>query len=675
MRSRTLVLGLALATSAALAAPPPSRAPIAAIPSASDSVKKLTPAQAMADSGRRPVTLPSRPLQTARPTLPGVQLLGPDSLTGLLPAREVPGFWRTRAERTMWKQTADYDETMRYCRQLEGGSRWLKVVSYGTSGQGRDLPLVIASKERAFTPEAARATGKPIVLIVNGIHSGEIEGKDASLALLRDMAVLRTRESLLDSCIVLVLPILSVDAHERRSKFNRINQNGPEEMGWRFTPVGLNLNRDWTKLEAVETRSLIENVYTKWWPDLLIDDHTTDGADYRHDLTYGYQNGGGLAPSLARWYAEAFEGRIVKRLAELGHLPAPYVSFRRGSDPASGIDFGWSQPRFSTGYAPLHARAAILVETHMLKPYGTRVKATYNLLASVLEDIQRHPGELRSAVRRAEDDMVALARRRGSLVLSSRVTDRAMPFDFKGVVTKWERSEITGGLVPRYSSAPWDTTIDLRRETVADLAVAVPPGYLIPREWEDAIDLLRAQGIGVRRLTKAWRDTVELTRVVDWTVQAPFEGHHPVAVKKVALERQVRSFRPGDVWVPCDQRSGALVVNLLEAQAPDGLMTWNYFDTIFQKKEYGEDYVVEPMAKGMLTKDPALAKEFADKLAAEPGFAASASARVDFFYRRSAWADPEQNLYPVARAVRPVPDNLLEPLAGDAPDLPARPSR
>jgi len=669
MRSRTVVLGLALAASAALAAPPPSPGPIAAIPSASDSVKKLTPAQAMADSGRRPITLPPRP------TIPGVKILGPDSLTGLLPARDVPGFWRTRAERTAWKQTADYDETMRYCRQMEGGSRWLKVVSYGQSGQGRDLPMIVASKERAFTPEAARATGKPIVLIVNGIHSGEIEGKDASLALLRDIAVLRTRESLLDSCIVLVLPILSVDAHERRSQYNRINPNGPDEMGWRFTPVGLNLNRDWTKLEAVETRSLIENVYTKWWPDLLIDDHTTDGADYRHDLTYGFQNGGGLAPSLAKWYAEAFEGRVVKRLTELGHLPAPYVSFRRGSDPASGIDFAWSPPRFSTGYAPLHGRAAILVETHMLKPYGTRVKATYDLLASVLEDIRRYPGELRTAVRRAEDDMVALARRRGSLVLSSRVTDRATPFEFKGVVTKWERSDITGALVPRYSTAPWDTTIDLRRETVPDLAVAVPPGYLIPREWEDAIDLLRAQGIGMRRLTKAWSDTVELARVQDWTMQAPFEGHHPVVVKKVALERQVRSFRPGDVWVPSDQRSGALVVNLLEAQAPDGLMTWNFFDTIFQKKEYGEDYVVEPMAKGMLTRDPALAKEFAEKLANDSSFAANPSARVDFFYRRSPWADPEQNLHPVARAIRPVPDTVLEPLSGDAPEAPIRPNR
>src|SRR5262245_1398277 len=164
----------------------------------------------------------------------------------------VSAFWKTRAERTGYRQTADYDETMRYCRALEGASNWVRVVSYGKSGQGRDLPLVIVSKDRAFTPEQAKKLGRPIVLIQNGIHSGEIEGKDASLALLRDMVISRKKVALLDHVIVLVLPIFSVDAHERKSATNRINQNGPDEMGWRATPIGLNLNRDYLKVETPE---------------------------------------------------------------------------------------------------------------------------------------------------------------------------------------------------------------------------------------------------------------------------------------------------------------------------------------------------------------------------------------------------------------------------------------
>src|SRR5262245_21145599 len=295
-------------------------------------------------------------------------------------ADPVPAYWKTRAEKSDYRLTSDYEETMRFCSLLEARSRWIKIVKFGTSGQGRDLDMLVVSKDRAFTPELARASGKPILLIQNGIHSGEIEGKDASLELLRDMVVLNKHADLLDSMIVLVVPIFSVDAHERRSHYNRINQNGPELMGWRFTPIGLNLNRDYLKVETPEMRALISNVYTMWWPHLLIDDHTTDGADYRHDLTYAYNHGAGVPAAAARWLAEAVDGRVVRRTKQLGHRTAPYFDFVRGSDPRDGLAAENSTPRFSTGYAPLQCRPSLLVETHMLKPYATRVRATYDLL-------------------------------------------------------------------------------------------------------------------------------------------------------------------------------------------------------------------------------------------------------------------------------------------------------
>ena len=353
-------------------------------------------------------------------------------------------------------QTADYDETMRLLPPARGAARAGSSSSrYGTSGQGRDLPLLIVSRDRAFTPEAARATGKPVVLIQNGIHSGEIEGKDASLALVRDMAVLRTRESLLDSCIVLVLPIYSVDAHERHSRYNRINQNGPDEMGWRTTPIGLNLNRDYLKAEAPETRALIANVYTTWWPDLLVDDHTTDGADYQHDVTYAFAHGPTVPPPLERWYARRSRAAWCRRLAAHG-APARALPRRsaRATTPRSGIDFGSSPPRFSTGYAPLQGRAAILVETHMLKPYGMRVRATYDLLAALLEELRAHPRALTNAVRDAEREIAGRARsptlagRDDRADLQHRPTTRFRS-RYKGKVTRWETSAITGA--PRHA--------------------------------------------------------------------------------------------------------------------------------------------------------------------------------------------------------------------------------
>ena len=589
----------------------------------------------------------------------------------------IPRMWLTKAERTSWKQTADYDETMRYCRQLEAGSRWIRVESFGRSGQGRDLPLLIVSKDRVFTPDAARALGKPIVLIQNGIHSGEIEGKDASLILLRDLAVLHRQEELLDSVIVLVVPMFSADAHERRSRYQRINQNGPDEMGWRHTPIGLNLNRDYTKLDAPEMRALIGNVYTKWWPDLLIDNHTTDGADYRYDVTWATNHGAGMPAALDRWASENLERGVMAKLADKGHVVSPYFDIRSGNDPRSGLEYSNSIPRFSTGYAPTQSRMALLVETHMLKPYGVRVKATYDLMRSVLEELHARPRALTGAVKAAEAEATARAQSRDpaarAFVLATRLSERGTPVPWKGVATTWERSEITGGTVARYSNTPWDTTVLLYRETLPSLTVTQPAGgYVVPQEWTSVLDRLALHGIRTRTLSRAWTDTVEMARITERTlVPEPFEGRQNVRVGGVRMERQRRTFRAGDVWVPLDQRGGPLAVALLEAQSPDGFLAWGFFSTIFQRKEYGEAYVVEPLARAMMARDPKLAAEFRAKVAADTAFAKDAYARSDWFFRRSPWNDPEQDLHPIARAVRPVPDSFLQPLAGSAPAPPA----
>ena len=616
----------------------------------------LAVALAAAAPARPDSTAPARAPARSAPALPDTLRPG-----------GIPPFWQTRAERSNYRLTADYDETMRYCRVLAAASPWIKLESYGTSGQGRDLPLLIVSKEKAFTPEAARATGKPILLIQNGIHSGEIEGKDASLALIRDIAVLHSRAELLDHAILLVLPIFSVDAHERHGLYNRINQNGPEEQGWRTTPIGLNLNRDYLKAESPEMKALLGRVFTRWWPHLLVDDHTTDGADYRHDITYGFNFGPGTPTAVSRWLTDAFEARVVPRLAALGHLPAPYLEFRKDGDPRSGIDFGDSRPRYSTGYGPLQCRPAILVETHMLKSYENRVRSTYDLLAALLEEVNAHPEALTGAVAAAEAEVIARGREkdpaRREVVLNTKVTDRALRFDYKGVVGRLEPSDIAGRPVVRWTSAPWDTVIPLYREAVATLTVREPVGYLVPQEWTICREKLDLHGVRYRRLARAWTDSVEVERVVAWAWadSVPDQGHRAINVTGVALERRPRTFRPGDLWVPLDQRSALIAVHLFEAQAPDGLTYWNAFDTVLEKKEYGEDYVVEPLARKMLVADTALAAQFHARLAADTAFAHSPAKRLDFFYRRSPWTDPEQNLIPVARALRAPPASVLAP--------------
>jgi murein tripeptide amidase MpaA len=603
----------------------------------------------------------------ARPSAPpapqAVVPAEPVSTAPAMPDTLVPIFWKTRAERSEYRTTADYEETIRFCRQLEAGSRWIQYQSYGKSAQGRDLPLLVVSTDRAFTPQAARATGKPIVLIQNGIHSGEIEGKDASLALLRDLAVLRKRTDLLDHVILLVLPIFSVDAHERHSRYNRINQNGPEEMGFRTTATGLNLNRDYVKVETPEMRALIGNVFTKWWPHLLVDDHTTDGADYRFDVSYGIQHGAGVPPAIDRWLAESFEGRVVPRLEALGHRVSPYLDFRQGKHPESGIVFGNSSPRFSHAYAVLQNRPAILVETHSLKPYRQRVIATYDLLIALLEELRARPAALTTAVQQTEAATVARAGAVDAgrdVVLGTDTTSTTVPFPFEGWSTSWEKSDLTGGTVPRYGKDPVDASVPLLRETRAALVVREPAGYIVPQEWVVCRDRMDIHGIRYRRFVQNWSDSVEAERVVEWNNRDLAEGHHETRVTKIAIERRLFTARPGDLWVPMDQPGATLAMHLFEAQAPDGLMRWNFFDTILEKKEYTEDYVMEPYARKMMSENPELARAFRDRLATDPAFARDSTARLDWFYRRSPWADPWQNLVPVLRARHLPPAAALE---------------
>jgi hypothetical protein len=582
----------------------------------------------------------------------------------MAPVNTLSAFWSTRAERTGYRQTSTYDETAEYLRRLESASTVVRVSSYGTSGQGRDLLLVVAAKDRAFTPEAALASGRPVVLVQCGIHAGEIEGKDAMLALLRDIGVSGRQRDLLDHCILLVVPMFSPDAHERRSRFSRINQNGPEETGWRTTPIGLNPNRDYMKAETPEMRAFLANVFTRWWPHLVVDTHTTDGADYRYDVTWGVNKGPEDPAGVTRWIEAAFEGRVVPALEGLGHLAAPYISFRDWSNLASGLEGGETPPRFSTGYPPIQCRPAVLVETHMLKPYEARVRVTYDLVSALLAEVGARPGELLGAVASSEAEVVARGREpdaaKRRVVLATRTTSDSTMVEFKGLRPVPEPGDVAGVPVVRYSGAPWDTLLPRFGRVEPAVTVTQPAGYLVPREWTSVLDRLDLHGVRYRRFARAWSDSVEQSRIVEWTAEdAPREGHHALGVKRTEAVRRLRTYQPRDAWVPLDQRSALVAVHLLEAQAPDGLTRWNFFDTVLEKKEYGEMYVLEPLARRMMRDDPALAQEFRERVARDPAFARDPWARLEFFYRRSPWADPEQDLVPVARALRAPPESVL----------------
>ena len=557
--------------------------------------------------------------------------------------------WTTPAEATRFETTPTYAETHAYLQRLvEAAPEQLRLTRFGVSPEGRDLMLVVAAKDGEFTPAAARASGKEIVLVQAGIHAGEIEGKDAGLMLLRDLTVGAKHANLLDHVILVWLPIFNVDGHENANPHHRINQHGPREMGFRATAQNLNLNRDYMKVDAPEMRDWLA-MFNAWLPDLFMDIHTTDGADYQYDLTWYLEEWSPLDPAVKRWQKDAFDRSIFPAFEKKGHLAAPYLDLVDHRDITKGIGNFGSGPRFSTGYVALRNRAALLVETHMLKPYATRVDATYDLVVSVLQHLDRHPGGLRKVVN-AADAHAGAADTQVSVAFEA--SKQSVPFELKGYAFTHSSSEVSGDTWVRYDpTQPKTYTLPFFRDLIATDSVRVPAAYLIPAGWPQITDKLRQHGIRTERIGHATKLSVERYRLgsPDWDEQS-FEGRHMLRDFSATTERAEAEFTAGAVLVPMDQPAANVALHQLEPRASDSLLRWGFLDTIFEQKEYADARVAEQLARDMLAKDPALKVTFEAKLAADAGFAKSAQARLAFFYDRSPWGTVQHlGLYPVVR--------------------------
>ena len=321
--------------------------------------------------------------------------------------------WTTPAEASQFRTTPSYADTLAYLQRLQQAAPgMIRVETFGMTPQGRPMTVVIASADGSFTPEAARAAHKPVVLVQAGIHPGEIEGKDAGLMLLRDIAVTKKYPHVLDHLVLVYIPVFSVDGHENSSPYNRINQNGPASMGFRGQSQYLNLNRDYIKADTPEMRAWLK-LWQRWLPDFLIDVHTTDGADYQYDLTWYTEDPHKLDPAIDAWQRDALVRHALPAYEKRGHLASEYLEFRDGTDLTRGIANFGSGPRFSTGYAAMQNRPALLIETHMLKPYAVRVHAVYDLVELMLEQIDRHPTALLAATAKADADTIARAQDAG----------------------------------------------------------------------------------------------------------------------------------------------------------------------------------------------------------------------------------------------------------------------
>ena len=547
--------------------------------------------------------------------------------------------WVTAAELSGLNDSPDYASTLSYINRLVDSSDLLALEQFGVSAQGRPLMLVKASQA---LHKVANNPQKPLLLVQAGIHSGEIDGKDAGLMLLRDIAH-DGKANLLKHADLLFIPVLSPDSHERRSRFSRMNQRGPLYQGWRTTAQNLNLNRDYTKADAPEMQALL-GVINRYQPDLYIDVHVTDGEDYQYDITYGFnQPEAAVSPNGASWLDKVYRPAVDAALQQAGHIPGPLVFGVDKKDFSKGI-IGWTaSPRYSHGYGDLRHLPAVLVENHSLKPYRQRVLGTYVLLEQSLKILNEQG---RALVMARQADLQARPRR---LVLSYKANQKPEFVEFKGMGYELKHSPISGESYVNWTgSKQLYPQLPVYHDNVVAKEVQIPQAYWLGPEQHEVIARLKLHGVEMTMLSTAKKLTLQQVSVTDYQfASAPYEGRFMLQQAAFSRSSIVTTMPVGSVRISTDQALGRLVVALLEPMAPDSFFSWGFFPGMFERTEYFEPYAIEPLIAQLLKEQPELQQQFDKALAEDAGLRNNPRARYNWFYRKLPYYDQSYLKYPV----------------------------
>lgn len=579
-----------------------------------------------ASSAQTPTPLPGLPAAILPPVQPWS-----GASERLIVAANDP--WITPAERAGFATTPPYAETRAWLERLAAASPLIRIETFGRTAQGRDMLMVRASKG---------GTGKPVVLIQAGIHSGEIDGKDAGLMLLRDIA-LRGKDSLLDSVDLVFVPIYNIDGHEASSRWNFPALRGPSEKGYVATARGINLNRDYAKADAPETRAMIA-LLRQLDPILYVDCHVSDGLDMQYDITFTYAGWGRYAyhRATADWLTARFGPTVTTALERAGHIPTLYPSPIDTRDPVKGIRQAPEGPRYSTGYGDFIGVPTVLVENHMLKPYRQRVLGTYVLLEAALKLAATDRDRIAAA--KATDRATRPA------TMLARWKPAATPIGwierFKGIGFETYRSAASGRMEQRWTGKPITFRMPIIGQDPVE-TVTLPTAWWVPAEQTEILDRLRLHGIRFDRITDPRTLALDRVHLRDAVVQRAQDGRLPL---KASFEHVpvTETLPAGTVRVPSDQPLGLLAAALLEPEAPDSLLAWGFFPEMLSSPPGAEDFVRAPLAEALLASDETVRTAFTAKLD-DSAFARDPEARLDWLMERLPDHKTAHLTYPILR--------------------------
>lgn len=566
----------------------------------------------------------------------------------------------TYFESSDFLETPTYKATVDYCKELVEKSKMVNMVSIGESARGKDIPMLIIDKDFNTNPNSIKKSGRLVVLIQACVHPGEPDGKDAGFMLIRDLIFKKKNIELLDDITILFIPIFNVDGHERWGAHNRINQNGPKEMGWRTTAANYNLNRDYLKADAIEMKHWLK-MYNKWNPDFLFDCHTTDGADYQYAITYSLETSGNMNLEQSKWLENKYIQNIEPKMDSLGYPIFPYVIFKSWHDPRSGLINYVSPIKLMNGYAAARNRGCMLIETHMLKPYKTRVFATYELIMESLKIFKKEKYTLPFLNKRADDSMVSKEFFNTPFPITFAPSGDSIMTTFKGVHYDVDKSDLTGGNWFKYDNTRNENfSIPYYRALKVESQVTLPYAYAIPPEITFVSELLDIHKIEYFRTKADITIPGEITVFDKIELSAnSSEGRQTIKSQINSMYKQDVMIPKGSIIVPVSQLRLKLVAHMFEPDSPDSFLQWGFFNIYFEQKEYAESYVMEKMMREMMEKDPALKLEFETKMKNDTLFRDNQYGIYNWFYKKTPYWDKVFNVYPVIRVPEQITLDLL----------------
>lgn len=541
-------------------------------------------------------------------------------------------------ETSQGKETATYDEVIRFYQDLDKKYDQATLIQVGTTDIGKPLHLFVMSANKIFKPQADKVT----ILVNNGIHPGEPEGIDASMMWVRELLA---KKSLPTNVVLCVVPVYNIDGMLNRG-LSRINQNGPNSYGFRANSRNYDLNRDFIKTDSKNSESW-QKMFHTWKPHLIVDTHTSNGADYQHAVTYFPTQKDKFHPLVSEFFTKQFKPQLDGLLTKAGFDPVPYVN-AFGATPESGYNGFNDTPRYSSGYSSLFNCETFVVELHMLKDYPTRVKGTYAFLEATLQLSTQYAASLIKNKQKADEAIASQAIFPLSWKLDRNVADS---ITFKGFGAKYKPSEVSGLNRLYYDrSETFAKRIPFFDHYVPDITIEKPKAYIIPQSWARVIELLKINGVKLEPLPKDISMEVEAYYIEDYKSPAkPYEGHYIHTGVVLRKEKQTLPFYKGDYIIYTNQPSNRYILETLEPQGPDSFFAWNFFDSVLGQKEHFSAYVFEDVAADLLRKDAVLKEKLEERKKKDEAFAKSGAAQLEFIYRNSPYSERSYLRYPVYR--------------------------